>query len=40
MTSTLEDVQLSLKLECKDHEFTKRELSDLQEHFSDFKDSQ
>ena len=39
-TPSLEDLQLSLKLELKDHAFTKQELSDLQKHFSEFKDSQ
>ena len=38
--STIEDLQLCLKLEKKDHEFTKKELDQLEKSFADYKDSQ
>jgi hypothetical protein len=38
--STVDDLQLCLKLEKKDHEFTKKQLAEVEQEFSDFKDNQ
>ena len=33
------DLQVSLKLEKKDHEFTKNQLDEMEKSFEDFKDT-